>query len=224
MLTTKRKICILVGVLLLITAVITPYAFNYVSINQVQSEISDLEEQINAATTEINKISDAKESLHNAAESLRGLSITSESLVYTVDSLSSAWSEIDYNQTQLEEQLKIDNEHMNELSDTLAELEAQRGRFFGVFTATAYHRGEGGNITSTGKIPQVGRTIAVDPTVIPYGTKLHIYNHDTGEDMGYRIAEDCGGAIKGNIVDLFMETDSECRAWGRRSVDIYIVD
>ena len=61
-------------------------------------------------------------------------------------------------------------------------------------------------------------TVAVDPTVIPLGTKLYI------EGYGYAYANDVGSAIKGNIVDLFMESLSECYAWGSRYVNVYILD
>lgn len=79
--------------------------------------------------------------------------------------------------------------------------------------ATAY---AGDTITSTGTVPRWG-TIAVDPRVIPYGTKVYI------PQFGMTFtAEDCGGAIKGNKIDIFMNSESQCRNWGRRSIDIYI--
>lgn len=81
-------------------------------------------------------------------------------------------------------------------------------------SASAY---TGDGITSTGTVPKWG-TIAVDPSVIPYGTKIYIPQFDK-----YFIAEDCGGGIKGNKVDIFMNSESECNSWGRRTIDIYIV-
>jgi uncharacterized protein YabE (DUF348 family) len=60
-------------------------------------------------------------------------------------------------------------------------------------------------------------SIAVDPRVIPYGTKLYI------EGYGYAIAEDTGGAIKGNKVDVFFNTNAECMNWGVRYVNVYIL-
>ena len=79
--------------------------------------------------------------------------------------------------------------------------------------ATAY---AGDTITATGTKPKWG-TIAVDPRVIPYGTKVYIPQFN----MTF-VAEDCGGAIKGNKIDIFMNSKSECRTWGRRTIDIYI--
>ena len=83
-----------------------------------------------------------------------------------------------------------------------------------VVSATAY---SSGNITATGTKPRWG-TIAVDPNVIPYGTKVYIPQFDK-----YFIAEDCGGGIKGNKIDIFMNSESQCNSWGKRTIDIYIV-
>jgi 3D (Asp-Asp-Asp) domain-containing protein len=70
--------------------------------------------------------------------------------------------------------------------------------------ATAY---TGDTITSTGTTPKWG-TIAVDPTVIPYGTKVYIPQFDK-----VFIAEDCGGAIKGNKIDIFMNDSDSVNNW-----------
>lgn len=89
-------------------------------------------------------------------------------------------------------------------------------------TATAY-TDHSGNKTSTGTTPRVG-AIAVDPRVIPYGTRMYIVTSDGSVIYGYATAEDCGGAIKGNRVDLYYNTESECVQFGRRSVEVYILD
>ena len=81
--------------------------------------------------------------------------------------------------------------------------------------ATAYATG---TITSTGTKPKWG-TIAVDPNVIPYGTKVYIPKFN----MTFT-AEDCGGAIKGNKIDIFMGSKKEAYSWGRRTIDIYILN
>lgn len=85
--------------------------------------------------------------------------------------------------------------------------------------ATAYSHGcgNGDGITATGTIPAVG-TIAVDPKVIPMGTKLYV------EGYGYGVAADTGGAIKGNKIDLFMESRVEALQWGRREVEVKIYE
>ncbi|MGL6105178.1 G5 domain-containing protein [Romboutsia sp.] len=81
--------------------------------------------------------------------------------------------------------------------------------------ATAY---AGDTITSTGTAPKWG-TIAIDPRIIPYGSKVYIPIFNM-----IFTAEDCGGAIKGNRIDIFMYSESQCNDWGRRSIDIYIVN
>lgn len=75
-----------------------------------------------------------------------------------------------------------------------------------------------GNITSTGTKPTFGRTIAVDPKVIPYGSRVYIPEFDKTF-----IAEDCGGGIKGNKIDIYMNTEKECINWGVRNITIYIL-
>ena len=81
-----------------------------------------------------------------------------------------------------------------------------------VVQATAY---TGGGTTATGTPARVGE-IAVDPRVIPLGSICYI------EGFGQVRAEDTGGAVKGNIIDIYMATYGECVRWGRRTVTIYI--
>lgn len=92
------------------------------------------------------------------------------------------------------------------------------------FTATAYCRiEEGGQITSTGTPTRVG-AIAVDPRVIPYGTRMFIVTKDGAYVYGVATAEDCGGSIKGTRLDLFYETMSECVIFGVRDCDVYFLN
>ena len=83
--------------------------------------------------------------------------------------------------------------------------------------ATAYTSYNSNSLTSTGQKPSWG-TIAVDPKVIPYGTKVYI--PEFGKTF---IANDTGGAIKGNKIDIFMNSKKECYNWGRRSIKIQIL-
>jgi peptidoglycan DL-endopeptidase CwlO len=69
--------------------------------------------------------------------------------------------------------------------------------------------------TATGM--PVGRgVVAVDPSVIPLGTRLYIPGYGNG------VAADVGGGIQGNVIDLWYSTYAECAAWGRRTVTITI--
>jgi uncharacterized protein YabE (DUF348 family) len=65
--------------------------------------------------------------------------------------------------------------------------------------------------------PEGYSTIAVDPTVIPYGTKLFVQGY------GFAIAADCGSAIKGNFIDVFFDTKREALNWAVKYVNLYIL-
>lgn len=95
----------------------------------------------------------------------------------------------------------------------------------GRFLATAYsHTNPGCDmITATGTRVRVG-TVAVDPTVIPYGTRMFIVTNDGHYIYGIGTAEDCGGAIKGHRLDLYFPTDPECFAFGARNCTVYFLD
>ena len=82
-------------------------------------------------------------------------------------------------------------------------------------SATAY---SGDGITSTMIKPYWG-VIAVDPSVIPYGSLVYIPCFDK-----YFVAEDCGGGIIGKRIDIFMNSEAECRKWGKRTIEIEIVN
>ena len=73
----------------------------------------------------------------------------------------------------------------------------------------------GGGRTAMGTRARVGE-IAVDPRVIPLGSEVYIVG------VGTRRAEDTGGNIKGNTIDIYKNTAAECRSWGVRYVTIYI--
>lgn len=82
-----------------------------------------------------------------------------------------------------------------------------------------------GNNCSTGVAPQPGY-IAVNPNFIPYGTKMYIKSSDGSYIYGYAVAADTGGFIKSRPtnVDLFFASQSACTAFGRRNVEIYILE
>ena len=92
------------------------------------------------------------------------------------------------------------------------------------FVATAYHNSDPGctEWTATGTLCRVG-AIAVDPKVIPYGTRMYIVTNDGEYIYGIAVAEDCGGAIKGNRVDLYFDSVDECWTFGIRDCTIYFL-
>lgn len=89
-------------------------------------------------------------------------------------------------------------------------------------TFTAYGPSDGGGSrTATGHSTQVGY-VAVDPSVIPLYSKLYIVM-DNGFVYGYAYAMDTGGAVKGNIVDIFLPSTYDCNRFGRRTGTVYVV-
>lgn len=91
------------------------------------------------------------------------------------------------------------------------------GEFKITYYCGCYSCSEGyGTMTSTGVRAVEGRTIAVDPTVIPYGAKVYINGHEY-------IAEDCGGAIKGNDIDIYLEDHDRVYEGGVDYYDVEIV-
>ena len=90
--------------------------------------------------------------------------------------------------------------------------------------AKAYtHTDKGCNtITATGSTVRKG-TVAVDPRFIPYGTRMFIVSNDGCYVYGLCAAEDCGGAIKRDRVDLYFPTYRECMDFGRRTCTIYFL-
>ena len=90
--------------------------------------------------------------------------------------------------------------------------------------ATAYTKTDAGcdDWTATGTLARYG-AIAVDPSVIPNGTRMYIVSWDGSVVYGYATAEDCGGAINGARVDLYYDTYEECIQFGRRDCIIYFL-
>lgn len=95
------------------------------------------------------------------------------------------------------------------------------GDYLGKFKLTYYCAcpiccGEYANgITATGTVATEGRTIAVDPTVIPYGTQVIINGN-------VYTAEDCGGAIKDNRIDIYMNSHEACLSQGVGYADVFL--
>lgn len=116
---------------------------------------------------------------------------------------------------------KLSDKYNKELADEKKKQEQSKGRLIGTFRISRYcpcsicNGGYTG--TATGTTVTAGRTIAVDPSVIPLGSKVYI------EGIGYRWSEDTGGAIRGNRIDLAVSSHSQAYAEGISYNKVYIV-
>jgi 3D (Asp-Asp-Asp) domain-containing protein len=115
-------------------------------------------------------------------------------------------------------------------AQTIAQTKAKEAQlvgaeYVGEFMATAYCTekyehicGEGHGITKSGQPVQAGVTVAADPTVLPLGTVIYI------EGVGIRIVQDTGGAIKGNRIDVAIDTHENALNWtGYGTHAVYIL-
>ena len=87
---------------------------------------------------------------------------------------------------------------------------------------TAYTTGgKVGTRTASGTPVRVG-VVAVDRSVMPLGTKVYVVSNDGSYVYGFAVAEDTG--VRGNIIDLYMDTYNECIQFGVRDCTVYILD
>lgn len=89
----------------------------------------------------------------------------------------------------------------------------------GMFEVTAYCHcaiccGREGQLTASGTYPATGRTIGVDPDILPYGTEVVINGHKY-------VAEDTGGAMQGRHIDIFMNSHEEALQFGRQQIEVF---
>lgn len=107
---------------------------------------------------------------------------------------------------------------------TITDLSGNMISYSAVITGSCTAYTEPGGITATGTVPRVG-TVAVNPNVIPYGSRLYICSADGSYVYGYAVAEDTGGAcMAGDIVaDLYMDSLEACSAFGRQNLCVYVL-
>ena len=91
----------------------------------------------------------------------------------------------------------------------------------GTYTLTAYCPcsrccGKSDGVTATGTKATAGRTIAVDPKVIPYGSKVKINGN-------VYTAEDCGGAVKSKKIDIFFNSHQSALNFGKQTAEVFIL-
>lgn len=74
-------------------------------------------------------------------------------------------------------------------------------------------------------VPGTGmKVIAVDPNVIPLGSKVYVEGVNGVKTYGYAVAADTGSAIKNNKIDLYMDSHEETIKWGIRNMKVYVIE
>lgn len=137
---------------------------------------------------------------------------------YQLQQVKAELQTVNDNSIKVIQQLQEDIEAMKSEMDGI---ESNLPTFAGVFSTTAYCKCEkccgiwSDSPTKSGTIPQEGRTIAVDPDVIPLGTQVLI-------DGQTYTAEDTGSAVKGNVIDIYFNDHEETEKYGRQEKNIWI--
>lgn len=175
---------------------------NIIGCDNVESKTENMQERVITNKEIILQIQFTKEQIHNTANALRQEYVYDEELI---SALANKWKELDIREHELnEENIKLEKE-----------IEKSKKRYMGTFEATAYCiTGK----TASGTYTTANRTIAVDPKVIPLGAKVYV------EGYGTYIAEDTGSAVKGKIIDIYIPGYQNCINFGRRKVNVYLVD
>jgi 3D (Asp-Asp-Asp) domain-containing protein len=173
----------------------------------VKQEANDLEAALTELKRRKKEVDDVAAELESRKERL------SASRSERAELLASAGAQA----PQLQEQSQRVESKMQQVNQT-APNGKHTGRFL-TMVATGYSPEEPGlsDATASGLKAQRG-VVAVDPRVIPLGTRVHV------EGYGYAIAADTGSAIKGMRIDLCFDTLAECNAYGKRTVQVEILD
>lgn len=137
---------------------------------------------------------------------------------YQLQEVKAELQAVNDNSIKAVEQLQEDIEAIKSEMDGI---ESNLPIFAGVFSTTAYCKCEkccgvwSDSPTKSGTVPQEGRTIAVDPDVIPLGTQVII-------DCKVYTAEDTGSAVKGNVIDIYFDNHEETEEYGRQDREVWI--
>jgi 3D (Asp-Asp-Asp) domain-containing protein len=173
--------------------------------------------------TENSNISNALATLQSEFNLINDeLNLTKNELMTTNESLQNEVAK----STELNELLIATNSELEASNIIITDLKSEEYRLvhIGDFKLTHYCPGfhgepcgTGDGLTATGTKVTPGRTIAVDPKVIPYGVEVYI------EGYGWRVAEDCGGSIKGNHIDVAMGSHDEAMSSGVKHGGVWIL-
>lgn len=165
-------------------------------------------------TNENNKLQDINDSLNITVDEQK---TTIEKLEVENNDLNIWTQELKKRNEQLE--AKLNNQQTTKKSQSKTTSDNQKK--LGTFKISAYCHcskccGKSDGITATGTKVTANRTIAVDPKVIPLGSKVMI-------DGKIYIAEDTGGHIKGNRIDMYFPSHQQALNWGIKYKDVKIV-
>ena len=188
--------------------------------NKKITELSDTGLPVNPDNINDNSIAGSK--LENGAvttDKIADKAVTQEKLSDDLVSEISGKANVSDVYTKLETNEKI-VEMENKVSELNSEIEKKNNTFLGEFKVSFYTPTDGSStgITATGNRAIPYQTVAVDPNVIPLGTRLYIENY------GEVIADDVGGAIKGNKLDFCVATVNEAYSNGVQYLNVWIVE
>lgn len=188
-----------------------------VAVAEKDKDLESQEKKLDEAVEDKNKLQSEKEVLNKEKKSLEE----------EVGSLKGNIEELKKEKKQIEEKSskKITSQAAEKVVPEKSESNTEASNEIGwqsmTVNASAYTLVEhgdkmgGSGLTATGTVPTANKTIAVDPSVIPYGSQIKyngvIYN-----------AEDTGGVINGNKVDIFVNTLEEALSFGRKNIDIQV--
>jgi 3D (Asp-Asp-Asp) domain-containing protein len=149
----------------------------------------------------------------NIAENILTLGLTNVCMADEIDPVAEVVEEKKVEEVKIEEKNIIETKKVPKNNDL------PKGKFVvnaSAYTAAADECGKSDGITASGKKVKENETLAC-PKSFPFGTKVRI------EGYGTYICQDRGGAIKGNKVDIYMETKAQAFAFGRRNLTAEIV-
>lgn len=196
---------------------------------QVASTIAANEEELISNSISTINTSDSASAIQNAVNSLKEIvtQLSTTSVITKANNainegeskIQSLSSNASNNSTSSKENVETNSNNASSENSTTSS-SSSVGSYIAEYSmvATAY---TGGGLTAMGlkpvRNPDGISTIAVDPKVIPLGSKVYIPGY------GYAIASDTGGAIKGDKIDLYMNSESACLNFGRQTVKLYLV-
>ena len=162
---------------------------------------------------DLDKALQQRNAAHQLAENARALG--AEEHHYTIWYAKQMWNE--HNETVID----LTKQYNAAVAEEKKKAEENsRGQLLGTFKCTYYTGAadEGGNITALGTPVTPWYTVAVDPRVIPLGSKIHIEGYD-----GIFYCADTGSAIKGSILDIAVGSKSEASNLGVQYHKVYLV-